>query len=104
VTQQELDLLKFAASRSAERGACAAQIVGRDSGDANRGGILFEHLPDDLLSQALTGDAPAPISLGGRYDRRRRQRRPCMVTFAMALYCDSFSAFEIMRNWPVAAG
>jgi hypothetical protein len=35
--------------------------VRRDSGDANGGGILLEHLPDDLLAQALANNAAVPF-------------------------------------------
>jgi len=55
VSEQQLDLLQLAASGPPELCASASQIMGRDSGDTDRGGILLEHLPDDLFAKALAG-------------------------------------------------
>src|ERR1700693_443137 len=53
VPEEQLDLLKLAAGRPAELGACTAQIVWRDARNACGVGILPQHLPDDLLAQAF---------------------------------------------------
>jgi hypothetical protein len=47
-------LFKFAAGRTAQFRAGAPQIMGREAGDADLGGVVFEQLPDDFLSQTLT--------------------------------------------------
>ena len=57
MSQQELDLLKFAACRAAQLGAGAAQVVGRKAGNADLGRVVSEHLPDDLFAQVLAGNA-----------------------------------------------
>jgi putative hemolysin len=81
VTEEQLDLLKLAARRSAEFCAGASQVVGRDSGDANRGGILLEHLPDDLFAEALAGYGAREVhwaeEVPGVDARRRRPGVDC---------------------------
>jgi hypothetical protein len=39
----------------------ASKVVGGDSGDANRGCVAPEHLPDDLFAEALGSNAAVPF-------------------------------------------
>jgi len=54
-------LFKFAAGRSAQLRAGTSQVVRCEAGDTDPGGVVFEQLPDDLLSQTPTGDAAAAV-------------------------------------------
>ena len=57
VAQQHLDLLQFPAGSAAQLRAGTAQVMRRDTGNANLGRVPPEHLPDDLLAQAVAGNA-----------------------------------------------
>jgi len=59
VTKQQLDLLKLAAGGAAQLCACATKVVRRKSRDADPGGVLALHLPDDLFAEPITRNAVA---------------------------------------------
>ncbi len=61
VAQQQLDLLKFAAGRAAELGTGTPQVVRRNAGNANLSRVTPEHLPHDLLAEALASNCAATI-------------------------------------------
>jgi hypothetical protein len=50
VTQQQLNLLKFAATGAAQFGARASEIVGGDTWNPGCFGVGLDELPDDLLA------------------------------------------------------
>src|ERR1035437_9197591 len=97
MAQQHLNLLKFATRGPAQFRAGAPQIVRRDAWNADLSCILFEHLPDDLLTQTLAGDAataihrPENMTVGNARSRspcvdrdlhpRRHRRRPHASVF-----------------------
>jgi len=55
VSQQELNLLQFAASGMAQSRACSSQVVGCQRGDSGTGSTGLYDVPDDIL-----GDPVAP--------------------------------------------
>ena len=54
--EQHLDLLKLAATGAAQLRACAAEIMGGDTGNSCCLGVRFDKLPDDLLAQDFACD------------------------------------------------
>ena len=50
VSEEQLDLFQFPTRGAAQLRACAAKIVGRDSGDASGGGVRPKELPNHLLA------------------------------------------------------
>jgi hypothetical protein len=66
MSQEHLNLLKLAAGSAAQLGACAAQVVRRDTGNANRRRVLPEHPPDDLLAQAIARHSIGPVTARNR--------------------------------------
>ena len=61
VAQQHLDLLQFAARSPTQLRAGAPQVVRRNIGNVNLGGVLLKHLPDDLLTQAVACNAATAV-------------------------------------------
>src|SRR5258708_31278611 len=61
MSQQQLNLLKFAATGAAQLGAGATTIVGCNSGDTCGLCVRLHELPDDLLAQAVANDAVRAI-------------------------------------------
>jgi hypothetical protein len=53
VAEEQLNLLKFATRRSTQLRAVTAEVMRRDAGNADRRRIRLEHLPHNLLAQAL---------------------------------------------------
>src|SRR5258706_4397887 len=93
--EQKLDLVQFPASRVAQPGAAATQIVGRDRCDPGSCRIL----PDDVLHHLLGMPVPqAPPAL-----LTRRNTLP-LVMFAASVHRSSTalaqSGMGTVRVWP----
>src|SRR5258707_11697086 len=61
VSQQQLDLLKFAAGRPTQLCASSSKVMRRDAWNTNCRSVLLEHLPYDLLTQALARHHVSPV-------------------------------------------
>src|SRR5437870_142925 len=59
MTEEQLDLLEFAAGGPAHFRARAPKVVGSNAWDTSRCRVLLEQLPDDLLAQC---DGPNPTA------------------------------------------
>src|SRR6266852_3628796 len=57
----KLDLLKLPAGSPAQLGASTSEVMGSNTNDRGRFGILLEHLPHDLLGHTLPPGAVAPV-------------------------------------------
>ena len=61
VPEEELNLFELAASNVTEPGACPPQIVRRNLLNAGRFREVLNHVPNNLLRQAISPDGPALI-------------------------------------------
>jgi len=62
MAEQQLDLLKLAATTTAKLRACAAEIVGRDTRYTCCLGVVLYELPDDLFAQHFACDSVSAIN------------------------------------------
>ena len=58
MSQQELDLLKFAARGVAQAGASPSQVVGGEFLDSDAGRAVLHNVPDDILGDPVAPDFP----------------------------------------------
>ena len=61
MSQQQLDLPKLTARRSAQFRACPSKVVRRNTGNADCRRVLAEHLPNHFLAQALARDSVGAV-------------------------------------------
>ena len=61
MTEQQLDLLQFAACRPTQLGARTTEVMRRDARQANRDSVLLEELPNDLLTHGGALDLIAAL-------------------------------------------
>ena len=61
MSEQELDLLQFAARRVAQPSTCPPEIVRCEPLDARFAGVLADHVPDCLFRQTFTPSLPVLV-------------------------------------------